>query len=993
MANTKTVKETVYRFDLVDGFTKGLAAIGRGVSGLTKELANLNQTSELIGKGFSAITSAATGLLDSATGAGQLEDALERVRIKTGATSAQMEGLQVAIDAALADTRFSTLEAAQALGVLADSGLSATQAADQLGKVLAFAQANALGAADAAGSLADTLDQFGASADQIGPLADALTATATAAGTTGKQLQDALLATGVAAEQAGLGIDQTVAALGALATAGIEGGKAGQRLQLLLQQLADPASQAGEALRSLGLDASNFGSVIARLSTDGAAAEQVLTALGNRPRQALQALLADGGSALQDFTAVVQGSAGAAQAAADALNNTFAGALTRLTNQLTAAREQFLQPLLRPLADEFTALSARISTFVASAQFDAISQQFKTFVLEGVNGLVTAIGQLDFDRVVSGLQAFGNAAISTAKAAGTLLVFLGDAVAGLDNLVTTIGTVITGQGKLDGTLFSTAERLRNVAIAAAAANFDFVELARLNSITAEEFAKTAAAAALTEQAVITLAPQVNQLAGTQAAVSESTRKWKDETLALVPELLKAKEGVDGVAAAATEAQIGTAQLAPNFNAAGQAANIAAESARKAAFAFSEVGANAEASGDQIVKAYGEAVKNALNADAVNKLQVEFAKLGNEGRVSIEQLTQGANVAADRLRELSRVVSQEVTAAFRELGVVSQLKLDEDVKKGTAAFQELERAVGRGEASISDLRAAFIALAQRQLDSVRYADEFKRAQVEAAIRARAEALGVVDALQQLGLAGQQAGAQVEEGATRAAAALEGIADAAGTATGSIQGLGSASAAAGEAVTYTTGAIVKAGGELRGYSIAALAAANSVESLGFSSRRIGEQVEAQQRAVAELTRRYREQAAATDPVEQALDRLARQYPLVARESLRAAAEQEAAANRSTAAINGTTAALQRQQQVTQSTSSVGSPGGATGSPTSTGLTGRPASPNQPQPQFQQPAPQQSVTFNAVVADDRDLEQLVRRAEPILRRVLRLGNALSF
>jgi len=182
-------------YNVVDGASRAFVGIGRSVAGLVGQLGQLNQATEFVGKAFDKI-STGFGLGPALVEAGNFEDTLTRVQIKTGATADEMGVLRDSITSALGTARFSADEAAAGLGTMAESGLSAADAAQQLGTVLAFAQTNALGASDAAGGLADTLDLFGASADQIGVVADALTATATAAGTTGKQLQDALLASG-----------------------------------------------------------------------------------------------------------------------------------------------------------------------------------------------------------------------------------------------------------------------------------------------------------------------------------------------------------------------------------------------------------------------------------------------------------------------------------------------------------------------------------------------------------------------------------------------------------------------------------------------------------------------------------------------------------------------------------------------------------------------------------------------------------------------------
>lgn len=398
------------QFRLIDGVTRGLAAIEQGVSGLGASITKVNQAVELTGRAFGALQAVGGAIAGVVNDVASVEDALARVNSITQATAEEQVALQRAVDEAVQTTRFSAQEAAGALVLLAEDGFSASDAVQQLGTVLAFAQANAQSAATAAQGLGAILDTFGEAPERIGSLADSLTAVARASGSSTQALQEGLARVGVAAEQAGVPVDQTVAALGALAQRGIEGGRAGQALATALQALTNPASAAGKALAELGLQGASFEQVLARLSTDSAAAEQVLSALGNRPRQAIRLLLTEGGADLRRFAGVIDESAGASQRAADALNKTFAGALARLTNQVQLARNELLAPLLAPLADEFEVLTQRIREFADSQQFDIIVEQVTAFAEKAIVALGDFIESFDFNAAVAAVQDFATKA-------------------------------------------------------------------------------------------------------------------------------------------------------------------------------------------------------------------------------------------------------------------------------------------------------------------------------------------------------------------------------------------------------------------------------------------------------------------------------------------------------------------------------------------------------------------------------------------------------
>ena len=417
------------KFSLIDGVSRGLAQIQQGVSGLGASLVKVNAAAELTGRAFGALGSIAGAFGDAVSGAASVEDALKRVSIITKATTEEQAALQQAVSDAVATTRFGAEEAAGALVLMAEDGFSASEAVKQLGTVLQFAQANAQSAATAAQALGAVLDTFGAPATQISALADALTATAVAAGTSTKALQEGLAGAGVAAEQAGLSINDTVAALGGLAQRGIEGGAAAKALNKILADSENPASKLGKALEAAGLAGKSFGEIVGILSNDASKAAPILASLGNKPAAALKALLTEGGGALAQFNEIINQSAGASAAAADSLNTTFLGALTRLQNQLVEARNEFLTPLLAPLAAEFEAFSAQILAFTTSDQFKALSEQFALFVSEGVGRLADELSKVDFagltKKIVDFAQVFAENISTLAKLADFLIGAVG----------------------------------------------------------------------------------------------------------------------------------------------------------------------------------------------------------------------------------------------------------------------------------------------------------------------------------------------------------------------------------------------------------------------------------------------------------------------------------------------------------------------------------------------------------------------------------------
>lgn len=401
-----TRDETI-KLSLIDGVTKSLTAIQKGVGGVGAELAKLNQIAELTSKGFSLIGDAVSGLSGSVLAVAEIESALSRVNDITKATAEEQVALQQAVQSAVSTVGVSADQAASALVLMAEDGFSATEAVGALNTVLAFAKANAQDAATATEALGGVLDTFGEKPAIISQLADQLTAASRAAGVGTSVLQSGLAAIGVQAEQAGLGVSQATAALAALASRGIEGTQAAKQLGTVLTELNNPASRAGKALEEAGLAGKSFTEIVEVLSKDSAKAAPILEALGNRPRAALKVLLADGGGALREFTGIVNEAAGATQEAASVIDETFLGALARFQASIGNLRNEFLKPILQPLADEFTALSEKINSLAASPEFARLRGQFEEFATGAIKAIGNLVENIDFEELTGDIAQFG----------------------------------------------------------------------------------------------------------------------------------------------------------------------------------------------------------------------------------------------------------------------------------------------------------------------------------------------------------------------------------------------------------------------------------------------------------------------------------------------------------------------------------------------------------------------------------------------------------
>jgi len=370
----REIQETEYR--LIDKVTEGFRGIAKTLKGLSGSFTELNQAAELASKGIGLVTGAAAGIVDAVKVAGDYEEAMRLVEVRTKATAEEQVALQAAVEAAAKELGTAPQVAVEALRTLADETGNASDSANNLGTSLAFAKVNAQDAKTSIESLNDILGAFDEPIAKIGQLADGLTAVGRAANAPVEVLQKGLSGVAVAAEQANIPIEETLALIGALATRSIEGGKAAKSLTTIITEFSDPTSKASEALKQFGLDGQNFTATINALAKDSTAATEVLKNFGTQPAIALKALLADGGKAIQDLTLIIKDSGGATKEAAAALEGTFNDALRRATSQFEAAKISFLTPFLEPLANNLTSLGNQLVEFSQSPAFADLKKNF-----------------------------------------------------------------------------------------------------------------------------------------------------------------------------------------------------------------------------------------------------------------------------------------------------------------------------------------------------------------------------------------------------------------------------------------------------------------------------------------------------------------------------------------------------------------------------------------------------------------------------------------
>lgn len=196
--------------------------------------------------------------------------------------------------------------------------------------------------------------------------------------------------------------------------------------------------------------------------------------------------------------------------------------------------------------------------------------------------------------------------------------------------------------------------------------------------------------------------------------------------------------------------------------------------------FKLVANNAQASGDQIGAALKAAVASASTKAELDELGANIAAAAQRGALSVGQTERAMVSLRARVRELAEEANP-LADAFARLGIESQQSLDAARDSAVEAFSAIVAGAREGLASQEDVKRAWVAQAQAQLDAAKDVEPWKRATVESQIAAQASIYGTTDALEQLGIKGKDAGDEISEGMVNAKAATDDAAESARLAT--------------------------------------------------------------------------------------------------------------------------------------------------------------------------------------------------------------------
>jgi len=322
-------------------FSAEMARIRRTLSGVSGTFTRVGNTLKATGRTMAThLTLPIAGMGTSIVRtAGQFEASMNFVRALTKASGDDFERLRRAARDLGRDTQFTASEAGDAMGYLAQAGLSVDEILSAVPQTLALAAAAKLDLAEATDRALKVMSGYGMKVADLGRINDVLAKSASSTNTTIVDLTEAFFKVGPLARAAGMEFEETSAVLAQLQDGGFQGAEAGTALKAILGGILNPSKAAAAKLSDLGITLTDakgkmlpFAEVMARLKPLANDTGGLLQLFAKRGGPGMAALLGKGEQAVTKLHESLKGAGGEAQRVATERMKGFEGSWKTLVS-------------------------------------------------------------------------------------------------------------------------------------------------------------------------------------------------------------------------------------------------------------------------------------------------------------------------------------------------------------------------------------------------------------------------------------------------------------------------------------------------------------------------------------------------------------------------------------------------------------------------------------------------------------------------------------
>ena len=397
-------------------------------SGIEKGLSKLGS---IAAKGMKAATVAITGPAAALGGVAaaaikvgsDFESQMSRVKAISGATGEEFEQLKAQAMQLGADTSFSASQAAEGMENLAAAGFTTSEIMNAMPGLLNLAAASGEDLASSSDIAASTLRGFGLAASDAAHVADVLAANANRTNSSVADTGEAMKYIAPLARAAGLSLEETAAAIGIMANAGVNGSQAGTSLRGALSRLSKPTKDMSEAMDELGISFYDSNGKMKSLTeqvgmlrqaTEGMTDEQknnyLVTLYGQEALSGMLALINEGEGSLGELTNAYKNCDGAAQEAAETMQDNLPGALEQLSGSAETLGLAFYNSVADNLKNAANTATESINNITDSFNNGGLNEAIQTAGDEFANLAVEAASHAPemVDTAVDFIEAFAS---------------------------------------------------------------------------------------------------------------------------------------------------------------------------------------------------------------------------------------------------------------------------------------------------------------------------------------------------------------------------------------------------------------------------------------------------------------------------------------------------------------------------------------------------------------------------------------------------------
>lgn len=410
---TTTVITTTKEFgeSLKEGFGEALAAKGL----------------ELAGEAISAIGDKAKEAAEYVVEVGSFFEAgISEVEAISGATGSELEALENKAKSLGSSTKFSAMEAANAMTNMSLAGWSVNQTLSGIDGVLQLAAASNMDLADASQIVTDNISTFNLEASQSTHLADMMAYAQANSSTTAAELGEAYKNCGANMNAAGQDIETTTSFLEALANNGLRSSEAGTSLAAIMRDLTSKMKDGKIAIGDTSVEVMDSNGNFRDMTDVLKDVENATDGMGDAQKQAalmstftsdsikgLNMLLNTGADQVAGYEDSLRNCSGAASDMADTMQDNLQGKLTELSSATEGLGIAVYDYISGPLQGGVELLTDVVSglTDAITPQKDAMEDMYDS-VIQSSEDLKNNMQSIDdqFTGAMNGAENVGNLA-------------------------------------------------------------------------------------------------------------------------------------------------------------------------------------------------------------------------------------------------------------------------------------------------------------------------------------------------------------------------------------------------------------------------------------------------------------------------------------------------------------------------------------------------------------------------------------------------------